>query len=99
MKLKSLNFYYLLVVFALLLLSVTSATAQDALARDTIDQNTTNQPNSHEFIGKIFIDGRKAKDVIVKVFDDNDCFSEYKTKNNGKSFSIRKQRYVGTCFV
>jgi hypothetical protein len=84
MKLKSLKFNYLLVVFALLLLSVTSATAQNALAQDTTAQDTTEQSNSHEFVGKIFIDGRKAKDVIVKVFDDNDCFSEYKTKNNGK---------------
>ncbi|MFT4755581.1 MAG: hypothetical protein ACI91R_000214 [Vicingaceae bacterium] len=81
MKLKS---YYLRVVFSLLLLSVTSATAQNSLYQDTTTQDTTKQLNSHAFVGKIFIDGKKAKDVIVKVFDGNVCLSEYKTKNNGK---------------
>tara|TARA_B110001469_G_scaffold126483_1_gene144229 strand:+ start:762 stop:1361 length:600 start_codon:yes stop_codon:yes gene_type:complete len=86
MKLKS---YYLLVVFSLLLLSVTSATTQNSLYQDTTTQDTTTQDttkhlSSSEFVGKIFIDGKKAKDVIVKVFDDNVCLSEYKTKNNGK---------------
>jgi hypothetical protein len=66
-KLKSSNFYYLLVGFSLLLLSVTSAIAQNLLCQDTTTQGTTRQLNSHEFAGKIFIDGRKAKDVIVKV--------------------------------
>jgi hypothetical protein len=39
---------------------------------------------NHEFSGKIFVNGKKAKDVTVKVFDGNDCFSVYKTRGNGK---------------
>jgi hypothetical protein len=80
MKLKSLHYSYLLVVFTLLLFNVKNSTAQEVSVQDT----AIKQSNSHEFVGKIFIDGKKAKDVTVKVFDDNDCFSEYKTKNNGK---------------
>jgi len=70
MKLKTRNFKFSLFVLSLLMLSVKPALAQDI--------------NKHEFIGYTFIDGKKAKDVVVKVFDDNNCFSEYETRSNGK---------------
>ena len=85
MKLKSLYYRYLLVVFTLMLFSVKNSTAQEVSAQEVSVQDTAiKQVNSHEFLGKVFIDGKKAKGVTVKVFDDNVCFSVYTTKNNGK---------------
>lgn len=40
--------------------------------------------NSHEFLGTVFIEDKRAKDVKVMVFEGNKCFSEYETKLNGK---------------
>lgn len=37
-----------------------------------------------EFLGKVTTQGEKAKDVTIKAFDDDSCFSKYKTRSNGK---------------
>tara|TARA_R110002049_G_scaffold20846_11_gene76629 strand:- start:600 stop:1085 length:486 start_codon:yes stop_codon:yes gene_type:complete len=66
-----------LVILLLLFISVKDTTAQDG--------------KTHEFLGNILIDGKKAKDVKVKFFDGNDCFLEYETKANGKFI------FVGEC--
>ena len=43
-------------------------------------QNTT----IYEFLGKVSIHDKKAKDVLIKAFDGDSCFSNYKTRSNGK---------------
>ena len=40
--------------------------------------------NDHEFVGRIYIDGKKAKNVTVMAFEGNKCFSKYETKSNGR---------------
>ena len=70
MKSRSLNYTFLLIALSLFMFNTKDLVAQ--------------QSNNHEFIGYTYIDGKKAKDVVVKVFDDNKCFSEYETKGNGK---------------
>lgn len=39
---------------------------------------------SHEFSGRIFIEDKKAKEVTIKVYDGNKCFSTYITRPNAK---------------
>jgi hypothetical protein len=70
MKNQSLNFKFLLITFSLLILTSKYASAQLL--------------NSHEFLGTVFIEDEKAKDVTVKVFEGNKCFSDYQTRSNGK---------------
>lgn len=50
----------------------------------TISFLSAQEITDHEFAGKIYIDGKKAKDVLVKAYDGNKCFSNYMTGSNGK---------------
>jgi len=74
MKVQSSKFQFLAIIISLLLFNVKDLSAQNF--------------DSHEFKGNVFLDGKKAEGVVVKVFDDNDCSSEYKTKWNGKFIFI-----------
>lgn len=40
--------------------------------------------NHFEFVGHVMLGKQKVKDVTIKVFDGNRCFSNYTTKRNGK---------------
>ncbi|MEQ8623625.1 MAG: hypothetical protein RJQ00_02850 [Vicingaceae bacterium] len=70
MKSISKNYTFLLLVLSLLVVNTKNLSAQNI--------------NDHKFVGYTFIDGKKSKDVIVKVFDDNKCISTLETKSNGK---------------
>lgn len=70
MKSTSTNYTFLLIVLSLLLFNTKNLSAQE--------------DKDHKFVGYTVIDGKKSKDVIVKIFDDNKCISEYETKSNGK---------------
>jgi hypothetical protein len=76
------NRNYLFLLITMLCINISLVPAQESIANDTTEQ----WPSNHEFAGKIFIDGEKANDVVVKVFDRNTCFSNYTTKGNGKFF-------------
>lgn len=49
---------------------------------------------SHKFSGKVTVEDGNAKDVTIKVFDRNKCFSSYQTKLGGKFyFAGSSERY------
>tara|TARA_R110002049_G_scaffold20846_12_gene76633 strand:- start:3332 stop:3820 length:489 start_codon:yes stop_codon:yes gene_type:complete len=39
--------------------------------------------STYEFIGKVTINGKKAKGVSIKAIDNDTCFSDYQTTANG----------------
>lgn len=74
-------------VFSFFILTALLCNVNQIFAQKILDKDTTGQwLSTHEFEGIVFINGKKAKDVVVKVFDRNTCFSDHTTKRNGKFF-------------
>lgn len=72
MKFRLLNSTLLLTILSFLML---------------VDQQAQAQYNAtFDFSGTILIDDKKAKDVVVKAYEGNLCFSSYQTRSNGKFF-------------
>jgi hypothetical protein len=84
------QFLYSILIFSAALCNVNNLAAQSSTNKDTTNQWLSN----HEFAGRIYIDGKTAKDVVVKVFERNTCYSHYTTKHNGKFyFTASSEKY------
>lgn len=44
------------------------------------------QNKVYQFLGTVNVKGKKAKNVVIKAFDSDTCFSKYTTSSNGKFY-------------
>lgn len=50
----------------------------------TVFSQSNGQNKYHEFFGTVTASGKKAENVLVKAFDQDTCFSNFRTGANGK---------------
>ena len=49
---------------------------------------------NHEFFGTVTLNGKKGENVLIKAFDRDTCFSNFRTTSNGKFiFSGEAEEY------